>query len=135
MARIEDVKDPVYRAALEEIDNLLGDGDYTGAAKRAADTYVSLVTQHPNLIPPTVPAAPAPETAPGPPGGARGVAPPTGGAGFGANRFGWPNTGALRVQFGADRKPIISYDKDRYSFSEAATYFEFVMGEAIRAQQ
>ena len=135
MARIEDVKDPVYRAALEEIDNLLGDGDYTGAAKKAADTYVSLVTAHPNLVPAAPPAVAAPQTTPGLPGTARGVAPPTGGAGFGANRFGWPNTGALRVQFGADRQPVITYDKERYSFSEAATYFEFVMGEAIRAEQ
>ncbi len=134
MARIEDVKDPVYRTALEDIDNLLGDGDYTGAAKKAADTYVSLMAKHPEMIP-AAPAVVAPQTTPGQPSAARGPAPPAGGAGFGANRFGWPNTGALRVQFGPDRQPIVTYDKERYSFSEAATYFEFVMGEAIRAEQ
>ncbi|HEX5367958.1 MAG TPA: hypothetical protein VFY10_00940 [Dehalococcoidia bacterium] len=134
MARIEDVKDPLYRTALEQIDNLLGEGDYTGAAKKAAETYVNLVSQHPELIPPTAVAL-APQATPGLPGAARSPSPPAGGAGFGANRFGWPNTGALRVQFGPDRLPIVTYDKERYSFSEAATYFEFVMGEAIRAQQ
>jgi hypothetical protein len=134
MARIEDVKDPVYRTALEEIDNLIGDGDYTTAAKKAADTYVSLMAKHPELIP-TPPPVMSPQTTPGLPGAARGASNQAGGDGFGANRFGWPNQGALKVQFGADHKATVTYDKERYSFSEAATYFEFVMGEAIRAQQ
>jgi hypothetical protein len=134
MARIEDVKDPDFRAALEEVDNLLGEGDYTAAAKRAADVYVALMTKHPQMIPQPPPVM-SPQTTPGLPGAARGAGGQQGGAGFGANRFGWPNQGALRVLFDPSGKATISYEKERFSFSEAATYFEFIMTEAIRAEK
>jgi hypothetical protein len=122
MASPADIVDPAFRAALEEADRLLDEGDFSAASKKCAETYLMLLEQRPELIPPAPPAA--------------------GGQGLGSFqsylRGGtptWPRTGGLNVVFDEDRKPRLTFDKERFSFSEAAGYYEFLMNELWRLQQ
>jgi hypothetical protein len=130
MARISDVVDPTFRQALQEVDNLIGDGEYTTAARRAAETYLKIVEKRPDFIPPPNPNA-APQISPGLPANRS-----RGGGGIGGmGRMGWPNQGGIRVFFDPDGTPTVSYEKERFTFSEAAYYFEFIMEEALRTQR
>jgi hypothetical protein len=121
MATPADIKDPAFRAALEEADRLLDAGDYTAAARTCAEAYLKLLELHPELIPP-------------PPG-------PLGVVGTGSFASylrsptpTWPRTGGLNVVTGQDGKPGLTYDKQRFSFSEAAGYYEFLISELWRLQ-
>ena len=131
MARISDVQDAAFREALEEVDNLIGDGNYTEAAKKAAATYLKIIEKRPDFIP----APPNPNAAPQYTTGLPANRSRGGGGTGGLGRMGWPNQGGIRVTFGPDKTPNVSYEKDRFSMSEAAYYFEFIMEEALRAQR
>ena len=122
MATPADIKDAVFRAALEEADRLLEAGDYTAASKKCAETYLLLLDQDPGLIP----------------------APPSDGGGRSVGSFQsylrsatpvWPRTGGLNVVVDENRKPRLTFDKERFSFSEAAGYYEFLLNELWRVQQ
>ena len=142
MARPSDIEDPAFRAALEEAERLIDEGDYTKASRKCAETYLLLLDQRPDLIPPPgaglgfgfgLPGGPGPGPRPGG-GGAAGLA-----AGFGPGRamrrgF-WPNFGGIKVLFDEDRKPSLSYEKDRFSLTEALTYFEFMVEQVVNAQR
>jgi len=122
MATPADITDPTFRAAMEEADRLLDEGDFTGVAKKCGETYLLLLEQRPELLP----ASSAPSH--GPAVGnyrsyLRGGSPT------------WPRTGGLNVVVGEDRKPRLSFDKERFSFSEAAGYYEFLMNQLWRLQQ
>jgi len=123
MATPADITDPAFRVALEEADRLLDEGDFTAASKKCAETYLLLLEKRPELIP----AAPQQSA---------------GGQGLGSFRSylrggtpTWPRTGGLNVVFDENRKPSLTFDKERFSFSEAAGYYEFVMNEVWRLQQ
>src|SRR5437016_8641277 len=113
MAGLEDIRDPDFRSALEEAERLLNEGNYTLAARQCAETYCRLLERRPDM---------APEN-PGPgghPGGSRAM---------------WPRTGGILLVLKPDQKPSLRYEKERFSFSEAATYFEFVLEELVKAQR
>ena len=144
MARPSDIEDPAFRAALEEAERLIDEGDYTKASRRCAETYLLLLDRRPDLIPPPGaglgfgfgfggPGGPGGGSG-GSSGGAAGLA-----AGFGPGRamrrgF-WPGQGGIRVIFDEDRKPSLSYEKDRFSLTEALTYFEFMVEQVVNAQR
>src|SRR3972149_5145560 len=159
MARPSDIEDPIFRAALEEAERLIDEGDYTKASRKCAETYLLLLDQRPDLIPPPGaglgfgfgfggPGGPGGGAGGGGGGGARpaaGVrAPPGGraaglGAGFGPGRamrrgF-WPGQGGIRVIFDEDRKPSLSYEKDRFSLTEALTSFDCMAEKVVNAQR
>jgi hypothetical protein len=52
MPSIAGIADPVFRAALEDADRLLDEGDFAGASRKCAETYLLLLDKHPDLIPP-----------------------------------------------------------------------------------
>jgi hypothetical protein len=121
MATPADITDPTFRAAMEEADRLLDEGDFTGVARKCGETYVLLLEKRPELLP----APPAPTTG-APVGSFRSylrTAAPT-----------WPRTGGLNVVVGEDRKARLVFDKERFSFSEAAGYYEFLMNQFWRLQ-
>jgi len=117
-----DIHDPKFRVALEAADKALDEGDYATAARTCAETYLMVLQQHPELVP-----EPA-----GQPGRA------TGGsfASYLASpRPVWPRTGGINIVVDQDRRPGLAFDKERFSFSEAAGYYEFLIGELWRLQQ
>jgi len=131
MARIADVKDAVFREALERVDELLGDGEYTLAARLCAETYLEVLRVRPDFIP----APPDPSRLPQfrddlPESGSR----LAGGTGR-AVRMGWPNAGGVRVLYYEPAGPRVSYEKERIGFSEASSYFEFLIEEVVRAER
>jgi hypothetical protein len=131
MAKIADVQDAAFREALERVDGLLGDGDTTAAAQLCAETYIELLQQRPDFIP----APPNPRNLPQfrddlPESGSR----LAGGTGR-AVRTGWPNSGGVRVLYYEPSGPRVSYEKERIGYSEATSYFEFLIEEVVRAER
>ena len=130
-----DITDPGLRQALEDADRMLNDGDYAAASRTCADAYLVLLERHPELIPANTgviaPGAYQPR-----PSGSGGENPLSTFGNARATRAGfWPVTGSIQVLVDEDRKPRLHFSKDRFSFSEAAGYYEFVMNEVWRLQQ
>jgi hypothetical protein len=127
-----DLTDPIYRQAMADADRALGDGDYAAAARTCAETYLVLLERHPELIPSNVGAL-----RPGgyqPAASGRGALSAFSNARESRGAF-WPVTGSIQVQVGEDRKPVLHYSKERFSFSEAAAYYEFMINQLWRMQQ
>jgi hypothetical protein len=136
MASISDIEDATFRAALQEAERQLDDGEYTGAARICAETYLALLSEHPELIPPPD----IPDTQPPNPEGRPLVAEGQSGlaqidAARAARRNWWPGTGAISVTVDADRRPAIVYARDRVSLSEASGYFEFLLEQLAALQR
>jgi hypothetical protein len=135
MPSVAEIADPVFRAALEDADRLLDEGDYAGASRKCAETYLLLLEQHPELIPPQS----------GPSGFYQLKPPEAQGEGTlnqyaaaRATRVGfWPTTGSIQVIVGENRKPTLVYTKDRFSFSEASSYsyYEYLINQLWRLQK
>lgn len=136
MPKPADIRDPAFRSALEEAERLLDEGEYTKAAQTCAETYLRLLAQRPELLPPPE----MPDTQPLNPEGRPLVAEGRQGlaridAARAARRNWWPGTGAISVVVGADRQPRLQYAKERVSLSEAAGYFEFLVQQLADAQK
>ncbi|HWC31485.1 MAG TPA: hypothetical protein VG845_15535 [Dehalococcoidia bacterium] len=133
MPSVADIADPAFREALEDADRLLDDGDFAGASRRCAETYLVLLERHPELIPPHS----------GPTGFYQMKPPEAKGEGTldqynaaRATRVGfWPTTGSIQVIVGEDQKPRLVYTKDRFSFSEASSYYEYLINQVWRLQK
>lgn len=131
MAGIADIKDAAFREALERVDALLNDGDYTAAARLCAETYLQLLELRPDFVPPP----PNPMNLPQfrddlPESGSR----LAGGTGR-TVRTGWPNGGGLKVLYYEASGPQLSFEKERFGLSEASSYFEFLIEEVLRAER
>jgi hypothetical protein len=132
MVKPEDIHDAAFREAILEADSLLNSGDYTKAAVKCAETYVELLRERPEMMPAIVRAGGVPV---GPDSSGRLPGPTEGGAEIiAARRAMWPRTGGINLVVGEDRRPGLSYEKERFSFSEAATYFEFLLAELARSE-
>jgi hypothetical protein len=59
MTKPSDITDPGYRNAMETADRQLDDGDYLGAVRTCADTYVDLVGRRPDILQPDAPRRPS----------------------------------------------------------------------------
>lgn len=131
-----DIRDPTFRASLERAEQQLDEGDYTGAARTCAETYLQLLARHPELLPPdNLESAPPPASGGTSPG--RDI--PSGFANADAarafRRNWWPATGAITVMVGPDRAPRLEHVKDRVSMSEAAGYFEFLIQQLANVDE
>jgi hypothetical protein len=131
MAGIEDVKDSVFREALEQVDALLAEGAYSEAARLCGETYLELLRVRPDFVPPP----PNPRNLPQfrddlPESGSR----LAGGSGR-TVRTGWPNGGGLKVLYFEPGGPMLSFEKERFGLSEASSYFEFLIEEVVRAER
>jgi hypothetical protein len=120
MAGPEDIKDPELRASLEEASRLLDEGDYLAVVRLSADVYGRLAQRKPEAI-----VRPPP---PGQPVSASGGTP--GGA---PRARGWPSYLGVTLDWEGD-KPSLRFDKQRFSMSEAATYFEYTVDQVVQSQ-
>jgi len=135
MPKPADIHDLTFRSALEHAEQLIDDGDYAGAGRACAETYLQLLDRHPELLPPED----LPEVQPLHPDGQPRVAEGRAGlaridAARAARRNWWPGTGAIGIAVGPDRKPRIEMIKERVSLSEAAGYFEFLLQQLADAE-
>jgi hypothetical protein len=120
MLGTSDVTDPMYQAALVEAERALDEGDYNEVVHRCADVYRQLVEARPDLAPapPSIGALPLDGRQP-----ARGAPRP------------WPSLLGAALRVDDNGKPSIVFDKERFTMTEAATYFEYTLDAAIRAQR
>ena len=55
MPNPSDLTDPTLKEAMEKVEALLDDGDYTRASKADAETYLLVLEKHPDLVAGAVP--------------------------------------------------------------------------------
>jgi hypothetical protein len=120
MTSTADIKDTTLRDRMVEIERWIDDGEYVKAARTCADVYLDLLARHPELLPPR-------ELRPGQAGLQSGENPAAYDQHRQIRRAFWPITGGIRVVVGDDGKPSLVFDKERFSLSEALTYFEFTL--------
>jgi hypothetical protein len=135
MANVTDIRDPTFRAALEDAERLIDAGDYKAASTRMVDTFIDLVGVHPELMPPAGMQEVQPLDPTGQPRVAEGVA---GLANQEAMRKWranwWPGTGTISVVV-KENGPQAVWAKDRVSLSETLAYFEFLVQQVANAQR
>ena len=126
---VSDITDQPMREALAEAESALDDGDYVGCVRQCVAAYCRLIDLRPDMIvaPRFVHAASPPQS--GPPGGAA-----LGGVGMGAPRP-WPSDHGVRFAMEEGQKPTLTFAKERFTLSEAATYFEYTLDMVLRSQR
>jgi hypothetical protein len=131
MAGIAEIRDAGLREALERVDGLIAEGEYTAASKLCAETYLKLLAKRPDFVPPP----PDPRALPQfrddlPQSGSR----LAGGTGPAA-RPSWPNQGGLKVLYYEPGGPVLRFEKERFGLAEATGYFEFLIDEVVRDER
>jgi hypothetical protein len=118
MANPEDVTDPAMRASLEEAGRLLDDGEYLASVRLSVAAYSKLAEMRPEAI--------ARPPAPGQPQSANGGTP-------GTRVRAWPSYLGVSLNWDGET-PSLKFDKERFSMSEAASYFEYTVEEIVQSQ-
>ena len=102
--KLERIQDPGLRRSLEEAHAALKAGDYRTVVEHASEAYAELLRRKPEMM--------------------------QGAAQF-RNVLFFPRLGAhLEVQ--PDGQPRVIYDRDKFIFSEAITYYEFAVDSLIK---
>ena len=136
MAEPADIKDPTFRAALEEAERLIDEGDYNAASTKMVDTFIELVGVRPELLPPTGMQEVQPLDTKGQPRVAEGVSGLSQQEAMRKWRSNWwPGTGTISVVVQEDGAPKAVWAKDRVSLSESLAYFEFLVQQLANAQR
>jgi hypothetical protein len=116
MASVPDVEDASIREALATAEAALDDGDYATSVEHTVTAYTRLIDLRPDMII-------GPRFAHGS-GGTLGVAPRP-----------WPSDHGVRFSMDDRGRPALTFAKQRFTLSEAATYFEYTLDMALRAQR
>ena len=106
MTRPSEIRDPAARAAMEAADQAIDNGNYVEAVHACAETFVRLVERRPDILKPD-----------------RQVRPSV-----------WPQLG-VRLEVADGAPPLLVWERERFSMSEAATFLEFVMDQLVRAER
>ena len=125
MTSTADVQNPALRDQLNEIERWIDDGEYARAARACADIFMALLTRHPELLPPA-------SLRPGQPGLQAGENIAFYNTNREIRRAFWPITGGIRIVVNDAGKPELVFDKERFSLSEALTYFEFTVEQVAK---
>ncbi len=104
MPKPDEIADPTYRMEMADANAALNDGRYLDAVRKCADAFLSLLQSRPDLV--------------------------AAGAGVRPGMI-WPRLG-VRLAFDEGRPPRMEWDKERFSFAEAITYYEFTLEQLIR---
>jgi hypothetical protein len=124
-----DVLDPRLRELLAGAESALDDGDYTGSVHACVEAYRHLIEQRPDMIiaPRFAHRFAAPQL-----GNSTGGA--IGGQSMAAPRP-WPSDHGVHFSMDDDGVPELTFNKERFTLSEAATYFEYTLDMTLRAQR
>jgi hypothetical protein len=123
MARPSDLIDPFFQNMLIEAEQALDKGDYLGTVRRCVEVYSRIAEQRPEMIlrpPNELMALPH----------ARSVR-----EGRRNALLPWPVRLGVDISFDEQGKPHLTFQKEEFSLSEAASYFEYTLDIAIRAQR
>ena len=122
MAKPTDLIDPFFQTALVEAEQALDAGDYLETVRKCVEVYSRIAAQRPEMIlrPPNeliaLPRARSVRE------GRRNALLP------------WPVRLGVGISFDENDKPHFIFEREEFSLSEAASYFEFTLDVAIRAQ-
>jgi hypothetical protein len=108
---------------LIEAEQALDKGDYLGTVRRCVEVYSRIAEQRPEMI-----LRPANELMALPQ--ARSVR-----EGRRNALLPWPGRLGVDISFDEQGKPHLTFEKEEFSLSEAASYFEYTLDIAIRAQR
>ena len=123
MARPSDLIDPFFQNMLIEAEQALDKGDYLGTVRRCVEVYSRIAEERPEMI-----LRPANELMALPP--ARSVREVRRNA-----LQPWPVRLGVGISFDEYGKPRLIFEREEFSMSEAASYFEYTLDVAIRAQR
>jgi hypothetical protein len=123
MAKPTDLIDPFFQTMLVEAEQALDAGDYLRTVRKCVEVYSRIAEQRPDLIlrppNPLMPLPPARSVREG----RRNALQP------------WPVRLGVGLSFDEDGKPHLTFEKEEFSMSEAASCFEYTLDVAIRAQR
>jgi hypothetical protein len=123
MAKPTDLIDPFCRTALVEAEQALDAGDYLGTVRKCVEVYSRVAAQRPEMI-----LRPPNELMPLP--RARSVR-----EGRRNALLPWPVRLGVGISFDENDGPHLIFEREEFSLSEAASYFEFTLDVAIRVQR
>lgn len=117
------------REALASAEAALDDGDYARSVQHTVAAYERLIELRPDMIvaPRFAHRFAAPQLG-GPPAGG------IGGQSMAAPRP-WPSDHGVRFSVDEGGKASLTFAKERFTLSEAATYFEYTLDMVLRAQR
>jgi hypothetical protein len=123
MARPSDLIDPFFQNMLIEAEQALDKGDYLGTVRRCVEVYSRIAEQRPEMIlrPPNELMA-LPQARSVREGRRNALLP-------------WPVRLGVDISFDEQGNPHLTFQKEEFSLSEAASYFEYTLDIAIRAQR
>ena len=123
MAKPTDITDPFVQTALVEAEQALDAGDYLQTVRRCVEVYSRIADQRPDLVlrPPNQ-LMPLPKARSVREGRRNALAP-------------WPVRLGVGLSFDEHEKPHLVFKKEEFSMSEAASYFEYTLDFALRAQR
>ena len=123
MARPSDLIDPFFQNMLIEAEQALDKGDYLGTVRRCVEVYSRIAEQRPEMIlrpPNELMALPHARTVRE---GRRNALLP------------WPVRLGVDIGFDEQGKPHLTFEKEEFILSEAASYFEYTLDIVMRAQR
>jgi hypothetical protein len=123
MARPTDVIDPWLQSTLVEAEQALDREDYLETVRKCVEVYRRIAEQRPEMVlrPPN-PLMPLPAARSVREGRRNALQP-------------WPVRLGVGLSFDAQDRPLLTFEKEEFSMSEAASYFEFTLDMALRAQR
>jgi hypothetical protein len=127
MVSVAEVTDASMREALALAETSLDDGEYAASVRQCVTAYTRLIDLRPDMLIAARLTGGAPPAAGG---GGTGL----GGVGQGAPRP-WPSDHGVRLVVDDHETPTLTFTKDRFTLSEAATYFEYTLDMVLRAQR
>ena len=118
-----DLTDPFLQTSLIEAEEALDTGDYLGTVRKCVEVYSRIVDQRPEMVlrPPN-PLMPLPRARSVREGRRNALQP-------------WPVRLGVGLSFDEHDKPHLIFEKEEFSLSEAASYFEYTLDFALRAQR
>ena len=120
MSSASKLADSDVRAALDEAERLLDEGDYAGSVRKSADAFMDVTRKRPDLIVrPFV----------------MGQLPVSGGPPRLPIRAPWPDMYGVVFRYDDDGPVEMVYEKDDFMMSEAIMIFEYVLDTARRAER
>jgi hypothetical protein len=123
MAKPTDLIDPFFRTTLVEAEQALDAGDYLGTVRKCVEAYRRIAELRPEMIlKPPNPLMPLPRARSVREGRRNALIP-------------WPVRLGVGLSFDEYDKPHLTFEKEEFSLSEAASYFEYTLDMAIRVQR